>query len=79
MVHFQTKAPNLDKFGRALCRMENVAIFYGRLVFWYMFPHSGILCREKSGNPCVSRDSKKISKLLFGEKEEKRARVKSWK
>jgi hypothetical protein len=41
--------------------MENVGIFYGHwnilrpfgnvVVIWYMFPHFGILCQEKSGNP----------------------------
>jgi hypothetical protein len=29
MVYFQTKNPNLGKFWRSLCRLENIIIFYG--------------------------------------------------
>jgi hypothetical protein len=37
MVSFQTKNPNLGKFLSALCRLENVDIFYGQLNYFTDF------------------------------------------
>jgi hypothetical protein len=66
MVCFQTKNPNLGKFGRVLLWkilvyfmtiwsiLRPLEILYGHLVYfvviWYIFPHFGILDQEKSGN-----------------------------
>jgi hypothetical protein len=64
MVHFQTKNPNLGIFWSLA--MEDVGIFYGRLVYfryghlvnlvntWYIFSRFGILYKEKSGNPVAT-------------------------
>jgi hypothetical protein len=67
MVYFQTKNPNLGKFGRVLhwkmlvyfmdtwSILQSFVIFYGHLVkyleIWYIFPRFGILFQEKYGNP----------------------------
>jgi hypothetical protein len=67
MVCFQTKNPDLGKFGRVLLLkilvyfmtiwsiLRMLDIFYGHLVYfvviWYIFPRFGILDQEKSGNP----------------------------
>jgi hypothetical protein len=33
MAYFETKNPNLGKFLRALCRLENVVILYSNLEY----------------------------------------------
>jgi hypothetical protein len=65
MVCFQTKNPNLGKFGKALewkmlvyfiviwNILLSFGIFYCHLVIWCIFPPFGILCQEKSGNPAL--------------------------
>jgi hypothetical protein len=48
MVCFQTKNPNLGKFWNALCRLENVDIFFGHLEYfagiWEMLWPFGKFC-----------------------------------
>jgi hypothetical protein len=66
MVSFQTKNPNLGKLSEGLrnenvgifyVHLEHfTAIWYimwpfgNVVVIWYIFPHFGTLCQEKSGN-----------------------------
>jgi hypothetical protein len=65
MVYFLTKNPNLGKFWKALGpRIEKAGKFWNDftviwytlwplgdvVVIWYIFPHFGILCQEKSGS-----------------------------
>jgi hypothetical protein len=82
MVRFQTKNPNLGNFWRALewkmpiyflvvwNILRSFGVFYGHLenvvVIWYIFPHFGILCQEKSGNPVLNgRSVKKMGPESF--------------
>jgi hypothetical protein len=67
MVYFQTKNPNLGKFGSALywkffiyfmaiCNiLRTLVLFYDHLVhfvfIWYIFSGFGIMYQEKYGNP----------------------------
>jgi hypothetical protein len=69
MVYFQTKNPNLGKFGRALewkrlvytlgiwnkLPMEILRLFGNLEAIWYVFPSFGTLCQEKSGSPVKKR------------------------
>jgi hypothetical protein len=48
MVSFQVKNTNLGKFWRALCRMENVDIFYAHFEYftdiWDILRQFGTFC-----------------------------------
>jgi hypothetical protein len=66
MVYFQTQNPNLGKFWRAFKRKRlvysmadwNISRPFGNLAaIWYIHPHYGTLCQERSGNPVRESES----------------------